>query len=192
MTIFAAPLKPIDFYDTTPHPFFVEHAPFDLTNPHVRRFAGRLLHPVLQRLFLFTKLPAAWFMGIRVRSIAPDAVQVSVPYGWRSQNPFQSIYFAAQAAAAEMSTGVLGLMAIEGRGNVSVLVGEIRGEFTKKATRRTTFTCQDGAIVFEAVKKALETGEGVSVTCKSVGVQEGGEVVSTFWVTWTFKKRNTK
>ena len=169
----------------------MEHAPFDFSNPHVRRFAHRLLHPVLQRLFLLAKLPSAWFMGVRVRAITPDEVQVSVPYGWRSQNPFQSIYFAAQAAAAEMSTGVLGLMAIEGRGNISILVGDIRGEFVKKATRKTTFTCRDGQKVFEAVKKALETGEGVSVTCQSTGVQEGGEIVSTFWVTWTFKKRNS-
>lgn len=169
----------------------MEHAPFDFSNPHVSRFAKRLLNPILQRIFLFSKLPSAYFMGVRVRSITPEQVQVSVPYGWRSQNPFRSIYFAAQAAAAEMSTGVLGLMAMEGRGSISVLVGEIRGEFVKKATRKTTFTCQDGAAVFAAVKKALETGEGVSVTCKSVGVQEGGETVSTFWVTWTFKKRNT-
>jgi hypothetical protein len=169
----------------------VEHAPFDLTNPHVKRFAKRLTNPLLQRLFLFAKLPAAWFMGVRIRHLDPEKASVSVPYGWRSQNPFQSIYFAAQAAAAEMSTGVLGLMAIEGRGNISILVGDIRGEFVKKATRETTFTCRDGHLIFEAVKKALETGEGVSVTCQSVGTQAGGETVSTFWVTWTFKKRNS-
>ena len=54
----------------------------------------QLLNPFLQRIFLLIKLPAAFFMGVRIRSIRDDSAEVTVPYAWRSQNPFKSIYFA--------------------------------------------------------------------------------------------------
>lgn len=163
--------------------------PFDLTNPDIVKFCNDITSPIKQRLWLLTKLPSALFMGVRVRECTPEHAKVSVPYGWRSQNPFKSIYFAAQAAAAEMSTGLLAMMALAGRGNVSVLVADIKGEFIKKAVSKTTFTCVESNKIFDAVRKAIETGEGQTVTVESIGTQETGEVVSRFYFTWTFKVR---
>jgi hypothetical protein len=62
------------------------------------------------RLFMLQKLPAAYFSGVRVREIRPEYARVSVPYRWFSQNPFRSTYFACLSMAAEMSTGLLGMM----------------------------------------------------------------------------------
>ena len=139
--------------------------------------------------FLFYKLPSAWFMGVRVKKVTPEFCEVTLPYQWRSQNPFKSIYFAAQAAAAELSTGALGLLALEGRGKVSMLVSHIEMEFTKKATTLTTFTCEQGAEMFETVERAIQTKEPQSITMVSRGVQATGELVSITKVTWTFKAK---
>lgn len=162
-------------------------------NPQAQKYVRNLLSPIKQRLFLLMKLPAAFFMGVRVRSITPERCTVTVPYGWRSQNPFKSIYFAAQAAAAEMSTGVLAMLAIQGRGAVSMLVADVRGEFIKKANKRTTFTCEQGQAVFDTVERAIQTGEGQTITVESIGTQpdEQGQpqVVSKFYITWTFKAK---
>ena len=73
---------------------------FDNSNPHIKRFIRQIQNPVLQRLFMFAKLPSAFFMGVKIQSVSPKEAKVSIPYKWRSQNPFKSIYFAAQAAAA--------------------------------------------------------------------------------------------
>lgn len=165
-------------------------ATLDPNNPHALKFARRLCNPLLQRLFLLIKLPAAYFMGVRVKSIVPGkSAEVTVPFGWRSQNPFRSIYFAAQASAAEMSTGVLALMMLQGRPEISVLVASIQGDFIKKATSKTTFTCMDGEKIIAAIEKAIETKTGQTVTCESIGVQKTGEIVSKFYITWTFKVR---
>ena len=43
--------------------------------------------------WLFYKLPAAWFMGVRVKQLTTQQSIVRLPYAWRSQNPFKSIYF---------------------------------------------------------------------------------------------------
>jgi transcriptional regulator len=112
---------------------------------------------------------------------------VTLPYAWRSQNPFNSIYFAAQAAAAEFSTGALCILALEGRGKISMLVSHIEMEFTKKANSPTTFTCEQGVEVFEVIERAFETKQAQTITMVSRGVQKTGELVSITKVTWTFK-----
>jgi acyl-coenzyme A thioesterase PaaI-like protein len=146
-------------------------------------------NPLKMWFFLFYKLPSALFMGVRIKKITPERGEVTLPYGWKSQNPFNSIYFAAQAAAAELSTGALGLLALEGRGKVSMLVSHIEMEFTKKATSLTTFTCEQGAEVFEVVERAIQTKTPQSITMVSKGVQSTGELVSVTKVTWTFKAK---
>ncbi len=162
---------------------------FDANHPQVKKFVAGFLSPWKQRFFLLAKLPSAWFMGLRVVSLNAEKCEVTLPYSWWSQNPFKSIYFAAQAAAAEFSTGLISMMALQGKGAISMLVADMKGEFLKKATKKTTFTCSDTQKIFDAVARAIETGEGQTVTVESVGVQADGVVVSRFSFTWTFKAK---
>jgi len=79
-------------------------------------------------MFMLAKLPSAWLCGVRLRELDEKQAVVSVPYKWLSQNPFRSTYFACQAMAAEMSTGVLALGYTHGiQPGVSMLVSEIQG-----------------------------------------------------------------
>lgn len=161
---------------------------FALSESQVRQLAT-INNPIKMGFFLFYKLPAAWFMGVRLKKADAERCEVTLPYHWRSQNPFKSIYFAAQAAAAELSTGALGIVAIEGRGKISMLVSHIEMDFTKKANSKTTFTCEQGAEVFEVVERAIQTKEPQTITMVSHGVQATGELVSITKVTWTFKAK---
>ena len=84
--------------------------------------------------------------------------------------PFHSIYFAAQSMAAEMSTGVLGQLACDSvEDSIAMLVVKCEGEFFKKATDRTTFTCSQGQDFFDAIHKTVQTGEPVTVRSISEG-----------------------
>lgn len=144
-------------------------------------------------LFLFMKLPLAWMAGCRLKRIDAKGCQVAMPYGWRNQNPFRSIYFAAQSMSAEMSTGVLALLAIEHSGeSVAMLVSNMEAEFTKKADKKTVFTCEDGQKMFDAVDQTCKTGEPVLVHMTTVGRMEDGTEVSRFTFTWSLKKRSSR
>lgn len=57
--------------------------------------------------FLFFKLPSAFWCGVRVKALNNSSSTVTVTHRWFNQNPFNSMYFAVQAMAAELSTGVL-------------------------------------------------------------------------------------
>jgi acyl-coenzyme A thioesterase PaaI-like protein len=158
--------------------------------PNAAQTRASLLHPIKQKIFLWSRLPGAAFMGCRVDEFTPEQAVVSLPYGWRSQNPFKSIYFAAQCAAAELSTGILAMNAIaESERSVSMLVVGMKAEFVKKATLRTRFTCPQGADFSAAIAESLATGEGKIVTAQSIGVQENGEIVSKFEFTWSLKAK---
>jgi hypothetical protein len=147
------------------------------------------LSPWKIRLFMFWKLPAAWFMGISLRQCDADRAVVRLPYGWRSQNPFRSIYFAAQCAAGEMSTGILALLHLQGQPPVSMLVTHIEAEFLKKAADTLLFTCEDGAALKNTIRKALETGESQTFRATSVGRLPDGTEAARVYLTWSFRKK---
>lgn len=161
-------------------------------NPSFDIFRRQISNPVKFRLFLLQRLPSAFFSGLRIRSFDVHQSQIGVRYSWFSQNPFRSMYFAVQAMAAEMSTGILGFAQIYRRQpSVSMLVLKVEGSFSKKATGMITFTCNDGDKITEAVERAIATGEPQTLICQSVGKNQEQETVATFFVTWTFKSKQS-
>src|SRR5678816_3198218 len=109
-------------------------------------FSRQMTSPLKFRMFLLSKLPSAYFSGVRVKSLDENKCEVSVPYKWFTQNPFRSTYFACLSMAAEMSTGVLALAHLyERKPAVSMLVVKVESAYFKKAKDRTYFTCEDGA-----------------------------------------------
>ena len=160
--------------------------------PETAAFIKQMNHPVKFRMFLFYKLPSAFFSGVHVRSIDDKRCVTSVPYKWLTQNPFRSTYFASLAMAAEMSTGVLALAHLHKRNPpVSLLVVKVEANYYKKATGRTYFTCEDGDALNATIEKAIASGEGHAFAAKSTGKNEKGEIVAEFFVSWSFKARSS-
>jgi Domain of unknown function (DUF4442) len=147
-------------------------------------------NPFLVRLFFLRTLPLALFAGVRLRALDARACTTSVPYGWRSTNPFRSTYFAALAMAAELSTGALGMLAVQQAPEpVALLIVDMTASFEKKATALATFTCEDGERAFAAVASALATGEPATADMTTVGRLPDGTGVACFTFRWSFKRR---
>ncbi len=156
-------------------------------------FIQLIRHPVKFRVFLFTKLPSAFFSGVRVKEIDGHKAVVTVPYKWFSQNPFKSTYFACLAMAAEMSTGLLGMLhTYKNLPPISMLVIGLEGKYYKKATGITTFTCEDGDAIFNTILDAINSAEGRSIKATSVGRNEAGELVAEFFIEWSFKAKSRR
>lgn len=143
--------------------------------------------------FLMFKLPSAYLCGVRLKGLDNDKATVSVKYKWMNQNPFNSMYFAVQSMAAELSTGAIVIKKIQESGEkISMLVTNHSGSFTKKAIGRITFTCNDGVLIDEALLRTIKTGEGQVIKMKSVGVDEQGDDVSIYEFEWSVKLRTKK
>lgn len=138
--------------------------------------------------FLLFKLPSAFICGVRVKAIDEDRCIVSVKHRWINQNPFNSMYFAVQAMAAELSTGALVMFQIQKSDRkISMLVANNKGNFTKKATGRITFVCNDGHLIEKAIKETIATGEGHTFWMKSIGTDEKGIQVSEMDFEWSVR-----
>ena len=148
------------------------------------------LNPGKFNLYSFFKLPSAWWCGVRLKSCDEEKAVVTVKHKWFNQNPFKSMFWAVQGMAAELSTGIMVSSQIRDSGeNISMLVANNKGNFSKKATGKITFTCKDGKKIKEALDRTIATAEGQTFWMKSVGVNEAGLIVSTFNFEWTVKLR---
>ena len=144
--------------------------------------------PKRVNLFMLLKLPLAYLGGVRVKTLSGEKASVKITHRWMNQNPFKSMFWAAQGMAAEMSTAVLVMKAIaDSKENVSMLVTHQEANFYKKATGEIGFTCAGGKEISEAIIRAKETKEGQAVVLIAEGVNTAGLVVSKFSFEWSLK-----
>jgi hypothetical protein len=100
------------------------------------------------------------------------------------------MYFAVQAMAAEMSTGMLAYGQIHRRNpSISMLVVGMEAKFHKKAVGKIAFTCVDGHAIAESIETAISTGTAQTIRCYAVGMNEANEMVAEFWFVWSFKPK---
>lgn len=142
-------------------------------------------------LFNLLKLPAAYFTGVRVKSINDTTCVVTVKHRWINQNPFKSMFWAVQGMGAELTTGALVLGKIRDSGQqISMLVANNNASFSKKATGRITFACYEGKKIDEAIANAIATGEGQTVWLNAIGTNADAVEVSNFNFEWSLKVRS--
>ena len=156
----------------------------------MNKFLQLVQHPLKFRMFLLSKLPSAYFSGLRVHYANEKKCIVTIPYKWFSQNPFKSTYFACLSMAAEMSTGILAMAHVYKRDPpISMLVLKVDSNYLKKAVGQTRFECRDGILIKQTIDDAVISGEGKIITARSTGRNKEGEVVADFLITWSFKEK---
>ena len=101
------------------------------------------------------------------------------------------MFWAVQGMAAEFATGALLMMKIkDSQKNISMLVINNKASFTKKAKGLISFSCDQGHLVDQAIQKALETGEGQRFILTASGVDQIGDIVSSFDFEWSIKLKH--
>ncbi|MCW3083867.1 MAG: thioesterase [Bacteroidetes bacterium] len=154
------------------------------------KFQKLVTNSFLFRLFMLRKLPMVYIAGIRVKELSAERSITTIRYKWLTQNPFNSMYFACQSMAAELSTGLLVMNGVYGsQPPVSMLVIKNASVYHKKAVGKITFTCNDGNHIAKMIEQAKQSTDGVMMELTSVGKDEKGEVVSESVFTWSLKAK---
>lgn len=162
-----------------------------LASPAAETLRRQVTNPWLFRLYLLRQLPLAFVAGLRVPELDSRRAVVTVPYGWRTQNPFRSTYFAAQSMAAELSTGALAMIAVRTAPRpVAMLIVGLEASFGKKAVSTVAFTCEQGETLAGAVAETIASGEPATARVETVGRMADGTEVARFHFTWSFKRRD--
>lgn len=152
-------------------------------------YRNKVLNPVKFVLGMLIKLPSIIFWGIRIKKLTEKECIISLPFTWRTQNPFRSIYFAALAGAAEFSTGILCQLYLSGRPPHAMLVVDFKAEFYKKADREIFFSCDQGLELCHILDGLTKNGDSNTFTMISSGKTKDGLEVARFYITWSFKRK---
>ena len=111
----------------------------------------------------------------------------SIPGGWRSQNPFKTMYWAVQGMGAELATGAAPFaMSRAMPEKLRMFVVGTEATFTKRAKGRISVTCEDVRAAREAIDLSASTGESVDCDMRSIGTDSSGDIVSEWVFKWNF------
>ena len=139
------------------------------------------------RFFTVLTMPAAWFAGLRLDNIDDHACCTSLPGGWRTQNPFKTMYWAVQGMGAELATGAVPFAISRSMSEkLRMFVVGTEAKFVKRAKGRIKFTCGEAMKAREAIEESMKTGEPIEIDLRSVGIDDSGEVVSEWIFRWNF------
>ena len=159
-------------------------------NPHFNSFKNIITNFNQFKFFLLSKLPAAFFAGLTIQEFTTTKSVVRVKHSWLTQNPFRSMYFAVEAMAAEMASGMLVFGQVYKRQPaISMLVVKMEVDFVKKATGIILFTCDEGEKIQEQINQSIQDGEAKTFVCTSTGKNELNETVAVFNITWSVKAK---
>ena len=139
------------------------------------------------RIFTALSMPAAWFSGLRLDVLNGDKCVTSLPGGWRSQNPFKTMYWAVQGMAAEMSTGAFPFAISRSISqNLRMYVIGVESDFIKVARGKIVFYCSNLFDAYNAIEETIRTKKSVKCDLISTGKDSSGEVVSKWIFKWNF------
>ena len=138
------------------------------------------------------KLPAAWLTGVRLSLINEGKCEVKVRFKWINQNPYRSMFWAVQAMAAELTTGMLLTKSIQdSNSDISMLLVSNKSSFYKKAVGKITFVCDEGEIAKQLINSTIKNTTS-KAWFKAKGYDEAGDQVSEFDFEWSCKKRKNE
>ena len=144
------------------------------------------------RLVGLTKIPVIAFVGPRVEQLDDDGCTVRIPLGWRTRNHVGSMYLGVLTVGADLASGLNAFRAIRsGHRRVIPLFKDMHAEYTKRADGDVIFRSSQGREVAEAVAKADQTGERVTLPVRIVATvpdKYGEEPVARFTLSLTLKR----
>ena len=151
---------------------------------------NKLMKFLKYNLFLLRKLPAAYFCGVRIRSLDSDQCEIKITLNWFNKNPFKSMFWAAQGMAAELTTGLMMVDKIKKSGyDISMLLISNKANYFKKATGTIIFNCNQGNKIDHTIEKLIALKIPQTIVLSSTGINKQNVTVSKFTFEWSLKIR---
>ena len=153
----------------------------------IRKFAVKSFY---FRSYLFWNLPMGFLSGMKIKKLNEEQCIVSVPFKWLNKNPFKSTFWAVLGMAGEMSTAALILQyTYKQKPSFSTLPLKCEADFNKKAIGVTSFICNDGKMVKEKLRQAIETKKPIVIKASTQGIDKNSNIICEFKFTWSVKAR---
>jgi hypothetical protein len=144
----------------------------------------------LQNVFLL------WLIRPKILELTDDRCIVRVPLNWITRRrDIHAMYLGTLCMGADVAAGLISFKIVnERKERVVFIFKDLKAEFLKRAEGDVVFTNNDGHVVQDLLRRALETGERQEATVHvtaTVPSKLGDEPVATFELTLSVKRKGS-
>ena len=146
------------------------------------------------RLWSLRNVFLLWFIKPSMIELNDERAVVRVPLNWRTKrHDIHAMYLGTLCMGADVAGGLIAFNLVKrSKANVSFVFKDIHGDFLKRDEGDVHFTCSDGPLIQDLVKRALasdERQEGTVSIIATVPKKLGDEAVAKFALTLSVKRR---
>lgn len=147
---------------------------------------------LLVRLWSFRYVFLLWAVKPAVLELSDQRCVIRIPLGWRTRNHLRSMYFGALCIGADIAGGLIAFELIrKQKVRVSFVFKDVRAEFLKRPEADVLFTCEDGPLIQDLLRRTLASGEREEATVRvtaTVPEKFGNDAVANFELTLSLRK----
>lgn len=137
----------------------------------ISKWISRLSSPRRENVGLFIyslKTPMLLLANPKVVSSTSSRVEIKLPLNWFTRNSWNTMFFAAIAAGADLTGGFAAFEQAPGLG-VGVLYKNFSCTFLRRVDGPLNLVCDDGIAITKGIHEAAATGQRINVDVKVNG-----------------------
>jgi uncharacterized protein DUF4442 len=143
----------------------------------------------LQNVFLL------WLIRPKIHVLNADQCIVRVPLNWITRRKdIRAMYLGTLCMGADVAAGLIAFQSVaEKKQRINFIFKDMKANFLKRAEGEVWFTNNDGPVIQDLIRRALESGERQEATvhvAATVPSKLGDEPVATFELTLSIKKKS--
>ena len=148
----------------------------------------------LVRALGLTQIPMILFVGPRVLELDEKGSALEIPLSYRTKNHQGSMYIGVLTTGADVAAGIVALDFVrKHHPRVVPVFKDMHADYLKRCDGDTIFRCSDGPAIRDAVKRADETGERISLPVTIVATvpsKYGDEPCARFTMALSLKRKS--
>ena len=146
------------------------------------------------RLWSLQNVFFIWLMRPKILELTADRCVVRVPLNWITRRrDIHAMYLGTLCMGADVAAGLISFQLMrERKERVVFIFKDLKAEFLKRAEGDVVFTNNDGPVIQDLLRRALETGERQEAPVHVVATvpsKLGDEAVARFELMLSVKKK---
>ena len=146
------------------------------------------------RLWSLQNVILLWLARPKVVELSEQRCVVRIPLNWITRRrDIKAMYLGTLTMGADVAAGLIAFHLVnEKKARINFIFKDIKGEFLKRAEGAVLFTNEDGPVVQDLVRRALESEERHEATVHVTATvpEKGPEPVAKFELTLSVKKKS--
>ena len=146
------------------------------------------------RLWSLQNVFFLWLTRLKVLELTADRCVVRIPLNWITRRrDIHAMYLGTLCMGADVAAGLIAFkLVMDRREKMNFIFKDLKGEFLKRAEGPVIFTNEDGPVIQDLMRRAMESGErheALVHVIATVPSKLGDEPVAKFELTLSIKKK---